>query len=315
MSDAQPAVVLGAEALTLTLTRKQGAMTVLRRIDFTLRQGRVLGLVGESGAGKSMLGRTIAQLLPPGFAVTGGRLAFMGDDLVTMPAQRRRFLLGRDIAFIPQEPMSALNPVMTIGTQFAEHLARLGVPSGQRRDRIVAALADVQLARPATLLSRYPHQISGGQCQRVLIAMAFASRPKLVLADEPTTALDVSVQARIIELMRDLQRRDGTGVLFITHDLRLAAEVCDDIAVLYAGVIAERGPVADVFAREGHPYTRCLHLANPPMRAARRPLFALPLGRAIAAPAAGRGIDPGGPTRNRLSPSGSYRGDRGARAG
>jgi peptide/nickel transport system ATP-binding protein len=272
----EPPIVLAAQALTLTMTRKDTALTVLRHIDFTVRQGRVLGLVGESGAGKSMLGRTIAQLLPPGFAVTGGKLAFLGDDLVTMPAPKRRGLLGRDIAFIPQEPMSALNPVMTIGAQFDEHFAHLGVPSGQRRDRIVAALSDVQLPKPATLLSRYPHQISGGQCQRVLIAMAFASRPKLVLADEPTTALDVSVQARIIELMRDLQRRDGTAVLFITHDLRLAAEVCDDIAVLYAGSIAERGPVADVFAQEGHPYTRCLHLANPPMKTARRPLFALP---------------------------------------
>ncbi len=276
MSGAQQSVVLAAQALTLTLTRKDAALTVLRHIDFTVRQGQVLGLVGESGAGKSMLGRTIAQLLPPGFAVTGGTLAFMGDNLITMPARRRRGLLGRDIAFIPQEPMSALNPVMTIGAQFAEHLAHLGVPAGQRRDRIMAALSDVQLPVPANLLSRYPHQISGGQCQRVLIAMAFASRPKLVLADEPTTALDVSVQARIIALMRDLQRRDGTAVLFITHDLRLAADVCDDIAVLYAGGIAERGPVAEVFAREGHPYTRCLHLANPPMKAARRPLFALP---------------------------------------
>ena len=275
MSEAQP-IVLAARDVTVSLTRSGNALNVLRKVDFAVRRGQVLGLVGESGAGKSMIGRTIAQLLPPGFAVTGGSLQFMGADLVTMPARRRRALLGRDIAFIPQEPMSALNPVMTIGAQFAEHLAHLGVPARARRERIVAGLADVQLPTPAALLSRYPHQISGGQCQRILIAMAFASRPKLVLADEPTTALDVSVQARIVALMRELQRRDGTAVLFITHDLRLAAEVCDDIAVLYAGGIAERGPVANVFAAEGHPYTRCLHLANPPMTAARRALFALP---------------------------------------
>ena len=275
MSEAAP-IVLAARGLTVSSTRNGAALTVLRKIDFTVRQGRVLGLVGESGAGKSMIGRTIAQLLPPGFAVTGGSLQFRGADLMAMPARQRRALLGRDIAFIPQEPMSALNPVMSIGSQFAEHLAHIGVPVRERRERIVAAMADVQLPNPVALLSRYPHQISGGQCQRMLIAMAFASRPKLVLADEPTTALDVSVQARIVALMRDLQRRDGTAVLFITHDLRLAAEVCDDIAVLYAGGIAERGAVAEVFASEGHPYTRCLHLANPPMKAARRALFALP---------------------------------------
>jgi peptide/nickel transport system ATP-binding protein len=235
----------------------------------------VLGLVGESGAGKSMVGRAIAQLLPPGFAVTGGSLEFSGSDLVAMDGAARRALLGREIAFIPQEPLSALNPVLTIGRQFGEHLARIGVPARKRRVRMLAAFGAVHLPHGIDLLNRYPHQLSGGMCQRVLIAFAFASKPKLVVADEPTTALDVTIQARIVRLIAEMQERDNTAVVFITHDLRLAAQVCDDILVLYAGRAAEYGPARKVFATPGHPYTRCLQLANPAMRE-RRGLYALP---------------------------------------
>jgi peptide/nickel transport system ATP-binding protein len=267
-------VILQAQNLTLTLRTKHETIPVLRDISFALAPGRILGLVGESGAGKSMIGRVVAGLLPPGFAITAGTLNFDNTDLTTHP--NRRALLGDDIAFIPQEPMTALNPVHTIGHQLEEHLARLGIPAGDRRDHAIAALESVHLPTPEALLARYPHQISGGQCQRVLIAMAFASRPKLVIADEPTTALDVSVQARIIALMRELQSQNNTAVVFITHDLRLAKSICDDIAVLYAGRIIEQGPVAEVFAREGHPYTRCLHLANPPLTGPSRALLALP---------------------------------------
>ena len=248
---------------------------MLHDLSFALAPGSVLGLVGESGAGKSMVGRAIAQLLPPGFAATGGALTFGGADLVTMDAEARRALLGRDIAFIPQEPLSALNPVLTIGAQFDEHLARIGVASRERRGAMLAAFEAVHLPRPAELLARYPHQLSGGMCQRVLIAMAFASKPKLVIADEPTTALDVTIQARVVRLIAEMQARDDTAVLFITHDLRLAAQVCDDILVLYAGRAAEYGPARDVFGAPGHPYTRCLQLANPAMRE-RRGLYALP---------------------------------------
>jgi peptide/nickel transport system ATP-binding protein len=237
----------------------------------------VLGLVGESGAGKSMVGRTIAQMLPPGFAVTGGRLLFAGRDLVAMPAQERRELLGRDIAFIPQEPLSALNPVLTVGQQLDEHLQRLGHGSPRaRRARALALLESVHLPRGADLLRQYPHQISGGMCQRVLIAMAFASKPRLVIADEPTTALDVTIQARIVRLIAEMQERDGTAVLFITHDLRLAGQICDDILVLYAGRPAEYGPARAVLTAPAHPYSRCLQLANPPISGARRALASLP---------------------------------------
>ncbi len=246
---------------------------VLRDLDFTLEAGQVLGVVGESGAGKSMLGRAIAQALPAGFAVDAGTLHYGTENLVTMSPLRRRALLGRDIAFIPQEPIAALNPVRSIGRQMREHLARLAVPDW--RARAIELLAAVHLRAPASLLARYPHQLSGGMCQRVLIAMAFASDPKLVIADEPTTALDVTVQAQILRLIRELQSRVGTAMVFITHDLRLAGEICDDLLVLYAGRPAERGPAGRVFAAPAHPYTRCLQLAAPSLHGPRRALYPL----------------------------------------
>jgi peptide/nickel transport system ATP-binding protein len=264
--------LLRATDLTVSL---DGVGPVIRGLNLSLEPGRVLGLVGESGAGKSMIGRTIAQLLPPHFSVTAGTLEFGDEDLVAMSDTRRRALLGRDIAFIPQEPLTALNPVLTIGAQIGEHLAHLGVSANARRDRAVAALESVHLPQPAALLDRYPHQLSGGMCQRVLIAMAFAGKPRLVVADEPTTALDVTIQARIMELMGELQRAHGTAVLFITHDLRLAAQICDDIAVLYAGAVVEQGRAVDVVARPRHPYARCLQLATPRMTGPRGALFAL----------------------------------------
>jgi peptide/nickel transport system ATP-binding protein len=267
--------LLVANDLTVSTTLDGAPVPVLRDLSFALAPGRVLGLVGESGAGKSMVGRTVAQLLPPGFAVSRGSLKFAGTDLVTMGGEPRRALLGREIAFIPQEPLSALNPVLTIEAQFDEHLARIGVPARDRRARMLKAFEAVHLPHAAELLRRYPHQLSGGMCQRVLIAFAFASHPKLVIADEPTTALDVTIQARIVRLIAAMQEREDTAVLFITHDLRLAAQVCDDILVLYAGRPVEYGPARRVFATPGHPYTRCLQLANPAMHA-RRALYALP---------------------------------------
>jgi peptide/nickel transport system ATP-binding protein len=269
--------VLFARDLKVSARLGEDLVPVLRDFSLTLEPGRVLGLVGESGAGKSMVGRTIAQMLPPGFSVTAGELRFGEVDLITLPAQARRALLGREIAFIPQEPLSALNPVLTIGQQLDEHLRRLGVGSArERRARMIAMLDAVHLPRGADLLRNYPHQISGGMCQRVLIAMAFAGRPRLVIADEPTTALDVTIQARIVRLLAEMQERDGTAVLFITHDLRLAGQICDDILVLYAGRPVEYGPARTVLAAPAHPYSRCLQLANPSMSGARRALASLP---------------------------------------
>jgi peptide/nickel transport system ATP-binding protein len=250
---------------------------VIRDLSFELQAGKILGLIGESGAGKSMVGRAVAQLLPQGFAITAGALFFEGKDLLKMPPAHRRFLLGRAIGFIPQAPLTALNPVLTIGAQFDEHLARLGCTSSrERRQSAVAMLEAARLPRPSDLLRCYPHQLSGGMCQRVLIAMAFASDPRLVIADEPTTALDVTLHAPIIRLIADMQRRHRTAVLFITHDLRLAAQICDDVIVMYAGRAVESGPARAVLSNPAHPYTRCLQLANPSMQGDCRALYVMP---------------------------------------
>jgi peptide/nickel transport system ATP-binding protein len=250
---------------------------VIRRLSFNLAPGRILGVVGESGAGKSMIGRSIVGALPTGFGITNGTLHLGGEDMVCLTPARRRALLGRDITFVPQEPMTALNPVMTVGAQLDEHLKRLGILSrSRRRERALQLLDEVHLPNGDALFRRYPHQLSGGMCQRVLIALAFAARPRLVVADEPTTALDVTVQARIVQLIAELQRDEGTSVLFITHDLRLASRICDEIIVLYAGRAVERGPAASLLAAPAHPYTRCLQLSAPAMSGSRRSLFALP---------------------------------------
>ena len=262
----------------LVSARIDGAMVpAIRALSFDLPAGKILGLVGESGAGKSMVGRAIAQLLPAGFAITSGSLLFEGEDLARMAPGARRALLGRAIAFIPQAPMTSLNPVRTIGAQFDEHLARLGDGSRtRRRDRAVAMLTAARLPRAGDLLAQYPHQLSGGMCQRVLIALAFSSNPRLVIADEPTTALDVTMHPPILALIADMQRAHGTAVIFITHDLRLAAQLCDQVTVMYAGRAVENGPSRAVLSTPAHPYTRCLQLANPSLRAERRALYVMP---------------------------------------
>jgi peptide/nickel transport system ATP-binding protein len=271
--------VFALQAIDLTVTARidRTAVPAIRGLSFDLPPGKILGLVGESGAGKSMVGRTIAQLLPPGFAITGGSLLFEGEDLVQMPPPRRRALLGRAIGFIPQQPMTALNPVMTIGAQFDEHLARLGERGhGQRRKRAIAALGAAHLRDAGSLLGRYPHQLSGGMLQRVLIGLAFSSNPRLVIADEPTTALDVTIHPQILRLIAEMQREHATAVIFITHDLRLAAQLCDQVVVMYAGRAIESGPARSILSRPAHPYTRCLQLANPAMHDERRALYVIP---------------------------------------
>lgn len=247
------------------LNVERDGVALLRNISLVLPRGRTLGIVGESGAGKSMLGRVLSRSLPPGFAVRATGLRFAGIDMLEASAGAHRALLGRRIAFIPQEPMSALDPTLSIGRQFALHLARLRVPSSQRRERSIDALREVLLPDPERLLSRYPFQLSGGMCQRVCIAMAFASNPDLVISDEATTALDVTTQRHVVELMHAMQAKRGTSVVFVTHDLGLALHACDDIAVLYAGDLLELGPARSVVDTPGHPYTRALLRANPPL--------------------------------------------------
>jgi peptide/nickel transport system ATP-binding protein len=267
--------ILSIDGLSLSATSGGQPVELLRDISFSVERGKVLGLVGESGAGKSMVGRLIAGHVPPGFEVTRGRIVFDGTELLALKAEARRALLGRRIAFIPQEPLTALNPVLTIGQTFDEHLMLLGIEPGRRAALIRRQLETVHLPRPEEMVRRYPHELSGGQCQRVLIAMAFAAEPALIIADEPTTALDVVSQARVLSLLAQLQRQHRTAVLLITHDLRLAAHVCDEIAVLYAGEQVEYGPAREVLRQPCHPYTRALHDATPDVHGPRRRLPAL----------------------------------------
>ena len=255
--------ILTVDNLEVSARIGAARIPVVSGLGFSLQRGSVLGVVGESGAGKSMIGRAIAQILPQGFSVTGG-LSFLGQDLIGMPAEQRRMLLGRDIAFVPQEPLSGLNPVLTIGAQIDEHLARLGIGAKRaRRDYALDMLNAVRLPRPADILGKYAHQLSGGMCQRVLIAMAFASRPKLLIADEPTTALDVTIQAQILGLIRRLASERNVAVLLTTHDLGAAYEICDAVNVMYAGQDVESAPVDRFFAAPAHPYTTKLLASLP----------------------------------------------------
>ncbi|WP_158969431.1 ABC transporter ATP-binding protein [Paraglaciecola sp. L3A3] len=252
-----------AKNLHLDVKLVNGSSCVLRDIDFRLYASKTLGLVGESGAGKSMLGRIISRQLPTNFTVRSGQLMFGDLDLLLMSDEEHRQLLGQRIAFIPQEPMTALNPVLTIGQQFTEHLVRIGIPLDKCNNTIIDSFNDVMLTNPQSILDKYSFQLSGGMCQRILIAMAFSSKPELVIADEATTALDPTSQAQVVRLLKKLQQKEGTAVLFVTHDMGLATHVCDDVAVLYAGEIMEKMQAKALFDSPSHPYTQALKAATP----------------------------------------------------
>ncbi|MCC7271188.1 MAG: ABC transporter ATP-binding protein [Alphaproteobacteria bacterium] len=233
-------------------------------VDLTLAAGEILCVVGESGSGKSMLANAVMGLLPPQVTAETGTVVFEGRDLLRLPAAEMEALRGARIAMIFQEPMTALNPLLRIGRQIEEVLAiHTGLAGGARRERVRALLESVRLPDPEGIMQSYPHQISGGQRQRAMIAMALALRPAVLIADEPTTALDVTTQAQILRLVRDLQRAEGTGVLFITHDFGVVAEIADRVAVMQHGVVVETGPAGDVLNRPRHPYTQRLIAAVP----------------------------------------------------
>ncbi len=241
-----------------------GAANVLRGVSLALQPGEVRGLVGESGAGKSMLGRAVLGLLPANATIISGHIAFEGRDLLDMRETGRRGLLGRRIALIPQDPMTSLNPVKRVGAQIGSLLRHhLDLSKPAALTRATELLTEVAIREPDRVLSLYPHEISGGMRQRVLIAMAFACDPGLVIADEPTTALDVTVQRQVLQLVERLRRRHGSAVLFVTHDLGVVAKICRSMTVLHAGRVLEEGQTADVLARPRHPYTRALLAATP----------------------------------------------------
>ena len=256
--------VLDIADLHVALRGDHGPLPVLRGVGLAIAPGEVHGLVGESGAGKSMIARAIFGLLPTGARITRGAARFEGADLAAMREPERRALLGTKIALIPQDPMTSLNPVKRIGDQIGTVLRlKLGMARHAARARAVALLAEVAIREPARVIDLYPHELSGGMRQRILIAIAFASTPRLVVADEPTTALDVTVQRQILRLIHDLQHRAGSAVLFVTHNVGLVAKLCQTVTVLQGGRVLEQGGTAEVLTRPRHPYTRALLAATP----------------------------------------------------
>jgi peptide/nickel transport system ATP-binding protein len=254
---------LAIEALS-AISLRDGDRPILRRVTLAVGTGEVHGLVGESGAGKSTIAKAILGIIPSQVKVTGGRIGFEGRDLLSLSAAELREVLGREIALVPQDPSTALNPSRRIDAQMTDGLRlKRGLSMKEARLRSRALLEEVQIRDPDRVLVSYPHQLSGGMRQRVLIAAAFGLEPKLVIADEPTTALDVTVQKQILRLIRSLQERHGTSVLFVSHDLGVVAKICDRLTVLYMGKVMEQGSTADVLAAPRHPYTKALLAANP----------------------------------------------------
>ncbi|CCV16327.1 ABC transporter ATP-binding protein [Mesorhizobium sp. STM 4661] len=237
---------------------------VLRSVSLAVEPGEVRALVGESGAGKTMIGKAVLGVLPLSVRIVEGDMLLEGENLGRLSPKARRTLIGTRTALIPQDPLTALNPSRRIGPQMTDRLVRILGWNGERADqRIRQLLEEVQIRDPDRVLKSYPHELSGGMRQRVLIAAAFAAEPRLIVADEPTTALDVTVQKQILRLIAQLQREHGTAILFVTHDLGVVAKISQKVSVLYAGKVVEEAETAALFAAPQHPYTRALMAATP----------------------------------------------------
>jgi len=249
--------LLEVTGLRTVFAAERGEVRAVDGVDFSLERGRTLGIVGESGCGKSVTALSIMGLVPqPPGRIAGGEIRFEGEDLLKLPVARLRNLRGDKLSMIFQEPMSSLNPAFPAGEQVAEVLLRhRGLSKREARKQAIEMLHRVRIPSPERRADEYPHQLSGGMRQRVMIAMALACNPKLLIADEPTTALDVTIQAQILELMRTLRAELGTAIILITHDLGVIAELADDVIVMYAGQVIERCAVARVFSEPQHPYT------------------------------------------------------------
>ena len=262
--DRPAAPLLDLRALTVRLGRSDRSPSVLDQITLSLQAGEIMGLVGESGAGKSMTGAAIIDLLEAPLTKTGGEIWLNGGRIDDLPESAKRKLRGAKIGMIFQDPATSLNPVLTIGHQLTETIRQhADLDHRQAHGRAIDLLADVGIPSPAERLGSYPHEFSGGMRQRVVIALALAGNPDLIIADEPTTALDVSIQAQIITLLKDVAAERGAGVLLITHDLGVIAEIADRVAVMYAGRIVEIAPMADILDAPRHPYTKALMRSIP----------------------------------------------------
>ena len=252
--------VLEVKNLVVDIRTQKGIIHAVRDVSFSLRQGETLAVVGESGCGKSMTMKAVMQILPKNARITDGQVLFHGKDLSKYSDRRMEKLRGSDISMIFQDPMTSLNPTMKIGKQIEEvlKLHRKEMTPDERRKRVVELLDLVGISNPETRYGQYPHQLSGGQRQRVDIAMALACDPDVLIADEPTTALDVTIQAQILDLMRELQKKVRTSIIIITHNLGVVANIADRVAVMYGGKIVETGDVRDIFYSPAHEYTKAL---------------------------------------------------------
>ncbi|MBX9619611.1 MAG: ABC transporter ATP-binding protein [Hyphomicrobiales bacterium] len=252
-----PEIVLDVRGLTVEFPTRNGILTAVDNVSFSIAKGEILGVVGESGAGKSLTGAAIIGLLEPPGRVAKGEIRLKGERIDGLAGEALRRLRGRRVGMVFQDPLTSLNPLYTVGDQIIETISthRPDLSASAAQERALSLLIDVGIPAAKDRLFAYPHQFSGGMRQRVVIALALAAEPELVIADEPTTALDVSVQAQIIALLKRLCAERGTSIMLITHDMGVIAETCDRVAVLYAGRIVEIGPVADVIHRPCHPYT------------------------------------------------------------
>ena len=274
-SDKSGAPILQVRGLTIALPAGGDRHTAVREVSFEVGPGEIVCLVGESGSGKSVIAQSVMGLLPGALPITGGRILLQGEDTTHAAAARLRQLRATGMSMIFQEPMTALNPVMTCGEQIDEVLQQhTALSAPHRRQKVLDIAREVLLPEPERMLSSYPHQLSGGQRQRIMIAMALVLDPALLIADEPTTALDVTTQAQILHLIQQLQRRHGTGVLFITHDFGVVAEIAHRVAVLRLGELVELGPKAEVLQRPQHAYTQMLVASVPTLRVDARPIDA-----------------------------------------
>ena len=253
------ASLLSVENLQVQFQTKKGVNTAVDGVSFSIEKGRILGIVGESGCGKSVTSMSILQLLGSNARISGGSIKLDGKELVGLPEKEMCKIRGNDIAMIFQDPMTALNPTLTIGNQLMEPIMlHQNCKKKEAWTRAVDVLKRVGIAAPEKRMKEYPHQLSGGMRQRVMIAMAVSCEPRLLIADEPTTALDVTIQAQILELMCELREKMGTAIMLITHDMGVVAETADDVLVLYAGKAVEYGSIEDIFERPKHPYTQGL---------------------------------------------------------
>jgi len=258
------APLLQVRNLRVEFNTRRGTLTAIDDVSFDIAQGEVLGVVGESGAGKSITGTAIIGLLEPPGRIAGGEILLEGARIDNLPPEAMRKIRGRRIGAIFQDPLTSLNPLYTVGRQIVETIqTHLPMSNEAARKRAIALLAEVGISAPERRIDNYPHQFSGGMRQRVVIALALCAEPKLIIADEPTTALDVSIQAQIIQLLKKLCRENGTAVMLVTHDMGVIAETADRVAVMYAGRIVEIGPVQEVIHNPQHPYTAGLMASIP----------------------------------------------------